>query len=97
MLRKIIRLVIAIALVEQSAQMVHVAGRLFAAQYLLRSDTRVVSRLQQSLFKILEGKESGNNVMIDDRGVGDVLLSWENKAYLVEDKFGKSQFDTVFS
>ncbi len=52
-----------------------------------------------SLYKnvpVLDSGARGATVTFAERGVGDVLLAWENEAYLVEAEFGKGKFDTVF-
>jgi sulfate/thiosulfate transport system substrate-binding protein len=45
---------------------------------------------------VLDSGARGATVTFAERGVGDVLLAWENEAYLVEAEFGKDKFDTVF-
>ena len=45
---------------------------------------------------VLDSGARGATVTFAERGVGDVLLAWENEAYLVEAEFGKGKFDTVF-
>ena len=31
----------------------------------------------------------------DQRGIGDVLLSWENEAYLIQEQFGAANFEII--
>ena len=45
---------------------------------------------------VLDSGARGSTVTFAERGVGDVLLSWENEAYLVQAEFGKDKFDVVF-
>jgi len=45
---------------------------------------------------VLDSGARGATVTFAERGVGDVLLAWENEAYLVQAEFGKDKFDTVF-
>ena len=45
---------------------------------------------------VLDSGARGSTVTFAERGVGDVLLSWENEAYLVQSEFGKDKFDVVF-
>ncbi|GHD18713.1 sulfate ABC transporter substrate-binding protein [Tianweitania populi] len=51
------------------------------------------------LFKhvpILDTGARGSTVTFAQRQLGDVLLAWENEAYLAADEFGADQFDIVF-
>jgi sulfate transport system substrate-binding protein len=45
---------------------------------------------------VLDSGARGATVTFAQRDIGDVLLAWENEAYLVEAEFGKDKFDTVF-
>jgi len=45
---------------------------------------------------VLDSGARGSTVTFAERGVGDVLLSWENEAYLAQAEFGKDKFDIVF-
>jgi sulfate/thiosulfate transport system substrate-binding protein len=54
-----------------------------------------ITRLYKNV-PVLDSGARGSTVTFAERGVGDVLLSWENEAYLVEAEFGKGKFDTVF-
>ena len=38
----------------------------------------------------------GSTVTFTQRHVGDVLLAWENEAYLATNKIGKGQYDIVY-
>lgn len=52
----------------------------------------------KALFKNVEVQDSGargaTNTFVE-RGIGDVLLAWENEAYLAVNKLGKDQFEIV--
>lgn len=45
---------------------------------------------------ILDTGARGSTVTFAEREQGDVLLAWENEAYLALDEFGAEQFDIVF-
>ena len=44
---------------------------------------------------VLDTGARGSTVTFAQRGLGDVLLAWENEAYLALDEFGAGQFDIV--
>ena len=44
---------------------------------------------------VLDTGARGSTVTFAQRGLGDVLLAWENEAYLALDEFGADQFDIV--
>lgn len=51
-----------------------------------------------SLFKnvpVLDTGARGSTVTFVERGVGDVLLAWENEAFLAVKEFGKDKFEIV--
>jgi sulfate/thiosulfate transport system substrate-binding protein len=45
---------------------------------------------------VLDSGARGSTTTFVQRGVGDVLLSWENEAYLALDQFGKDKFEIVY-
>jgi sulfate/thiosulfate-binding protein len=50
------------------------------------------------LFKrvpVLDSGARGSTTTFVDRGIGDVLLSWENEAHLAEAKLGQGKFEIV--
>ena len=53
-----------------------------------------VSQLYKNV-PVLDSGARGSTVTFAERGVGDVLLSWENEAYLAQDEFGKDKFEIV--
>jgi sulfate transport system substrate-binding protein len=44
---------------------------------------------------VLDTGARGSTTTFTDRGVGDVLLAWENEAFLAQREFGKDKFDIV--
>ena len=52
----------------------------------------------QTLYKnvpVLDTGARGSTVTFAQRGLGDVLLAWENEAFLALEEFGKDKFDIV--
>ena len=45
---------------------------------------------------ILDAGARGSTVTFTQHHVGDVLLAWENEAYLITTKIGKGQYDIVY-
>jgi len=45
---------------------------------------------------ILDSGARGSTVTFTQRHIGDVLLAWENEAYLATTKIGKGQYDIVY-
>ncbi|MFZ5526990.1 MAG: sulfate ABC transporter substrate-binding protein [Pseudomonadota bacterium] len=45
---------------------------------------------------VLDSGARGSTVTFSERGVGDVLLAWENEAHLVLKEFGADKFDIVY-
>ncbi|MFT4045871.1 MAG: sulfate ABC transporter substrate-binding protein [Solimonas sp.] len=44
---------------------------------------------------VLDSGARGSTVTFAQRGLGDVLIAWENEAFLALDEFGKDKFDIV--
>src|SRR3954468_15063463 len=44
---------------------------------------------------VLDAGARGSTVTFVERGVGDVLLAWENEAFLAQRQFGKDKFEIV--
>jgi sulfate/thiosulfate-binding protein len=44
---------------------------------------------------VLDSGARGSTVTFVERGVGDVLLAWENEAFLAQREFGKDKFEIV--
>ena len=77
-------------------------GYLAAYGYALRqpggSDakaTEFVSRLFRNV-PVLDSGARGSTVTFAERGIGDVLLAWENEAHLSVKEFGDGKFDIVY-
>ncbi len=45
---------------------------------------------------VLDTGARGSTTTFAERGIGDVLLTWENEAYLAIDEMGKDKFDIVY-
>jgi sulfate transport system substrate-binding protein len=45
---------------------------------------------------VLDTGARGSTVTFAQKELGDVLLAWENEAYLVQDEFGAENFDIVY-
>jgi sulfate/thiosulfate transport system substrate-binding protein len=45
---------------------------------------------------VLDSGARGSTVTFAERGIGDVLLAWENEAYLSLKEFGAGKFDVVY-
>lgn len=63
-----------------------------------KGDTAKAQAYIRSLFKNVEVQDSGargaTNTFVE-RGIGDVLIAWENEAYLAVNKLGKDKFEIV--
>jgi sulfate/thiosulfate transport system substrate-binding protein len=55
---------------------------------------KFVADLYQNV-PVLDAGARGSTVTFVERGVGDVLLAWENEAYLAQREFGKEKFEIV--
>ena len=44
---------------------------------------------------VLDSGARGSTTTFAQRGLGDVLIAWENEAYLAQDEFGADKFDIV--
>jgi sulfate/thiosulfate-binding protein len=44
---------------------------------------------------VLDTGARGSTITFAQRGIGDVLIAWENDAFLASEEFGKDQFDIV--
>src|SRR5579864_640952 len=53
-----------------------------------------VANLYQNV-PVLDTGARGSTVTFVERGVGDVLLAWENEAFLAQREFGKDKFEIV--
>ncbi len=61
-------------------------------------DAQAARDLVTSLYKnvpVLDSGARGSTTTFAQRGIGDVLLTWENEAFLTLEEFGKDQFEIV--
>ena len=64
-----------------------------------RGDEAKAKDFTQRLFRnvpVLDSGARGSTVTFAERGIGDVLLAWENEAYLSLKEFGADKFDIVY-
>ncbi len=64
-----------------------------------QNDQKKAKRFVTALYKnvpVLDSGARGSTMTFAKRGIGDVLLTWENEAYLALDEFGKDKFEIVF-
>jgi sulfate/thiosulfate transport system substrate-binding protein len=54
-----------------------------------------ITRLYKNV-PVLDSGARGSTTTFAERGIGDVLLSWENEAYLALNQFGKDKFEIVY-
>jgi sulfate transport system substrate-binding protein len=54
-----------------------------------------ISRIYKNV-PVLDSGARGSTVTFAERGIGDVLLAWENEAYLSIKEFGEGKFDIVY-
>jgi sulfate transport system substrate-binding protein len=77
-------------------------GYLAAYGYALKAnkgDDAVAREFVGKLFAnvpVLDSGARGSTVTFAERGIGDVLLAWENEAYLSLKEFGADKFDIVY-
>jgi sulfate transport system substrate-binding protein len=61
-------------------------------------DEAKVTTFISDLYKhvpVLDTGARGSTTTFAERGVGDVLISWESDAFLVQDEFGADKFDII--
>ncbi len=61
-------------------------------------DEEKAKELVRTIFKnvpVLDSGARGSTTTFIERGIGDVLISWENEAYLVVNSIGKGQYEIV--
>ena len=77
-------------------------GYLAAYGYALKKNNGDDAKAQafvKELFKhvpVLDAGARGSTVTFANRGMGDVLLAWENEAHLALKEFGSDKFDVVY-
>ena len=57
--------------------------------------TEFVSKLFKNV-PVLDSGARGSTVTFAERGIGDVLLAWENEAHLALKEFGAGRFDIIY-
>jgi sulfate/thiosulfate-binding protein len=63
-----------------------------------KGDQAAARKLVEAIFKnvpVLDSGARGSTTTFAQRAVGDVLISWENEAFLVLQEFGADKFDVV--
>ncbi|MCD6034291.1 MAG: sulfate transporter, periplasmic sulfate-binding protein [Rickettsiales bacterium] len=74
---------------------------LAAYGYALKQNNNDEGKTQEFMKKlfanvpVLDTGARGSTTTFVQRGIGDVLLAWENEAFLAVEEFGKGQFDIV--
>ena len=70
--------------------------------YALKQNNNDQAKAQEFVSKlygnvpVLDSGARGSTVTFSERAIGDVLITWENEAYLVKKEFGDDKFDIVF-
>jgi len=62
------------------------------------ADEARVTDFVKALFKnvpVLDSGARGSTTTFVQRGIGDVFISWENEAFLVQKEFGSDKFETI--
>jgi sulfate/thiosulfate transport system substrate-binding protein len=54
-----------------------------------------VSKLYKNV-PVLDSGARGSTTTFAQRGIGDILISWENEAYLLDKEIGKGKFDIIY-
>ena len=77
-------------------------GYLAAYGYALKQPGGTAARAKEFIAKVfanvpvLDSGARGSTVTFAERGVGDVLLAWENEAHLALKEFGADRFEVVY-
>ena len=64
-----------------------------------KNDQAKAKEFVRKLYKnvpVLDTGARGSTTTFAQRGIGDVLLSWENEAYLLQDELGKDKVEIVY-
>src|SRR6185295_12807031 len=64
-----------------------------------KNDQAKAKEFVRKLYKnvpVLDSGARGSTTTFGQRGIGDVLLSWENEAYLLLDELGKDKIEIVY-
>ncbi|PPU42310.1 sulfate ABC transporter substrate-binding protein [Xanthomonas arboricola] len=68
------------------------------ADHIFKGDRERIVRYMQALFRnvpVLDTGARGATTTFVQRGIGDVLLAWENEALLAREELGKDKFEIV--
>ncbi len=69
----------------------------YAAEKFNKDETKIKAFVAQ-MYKnapVLDTGARGSTITFAERGIGDVLIAWENEAYLASEEFGKDKFEIV--
>ncbi|MDX1956994.1 MAG: sulfate ABC transporter substrate-binding protein [Leptospiraceae bacterium] len=69
------------------------------AEKKFKNDSSKVKEFIKTLYKnvpVLDSGARGSTTTFANNGIGDVLLAWENEAFLVQNEMGKDKFEVVF-
>lgn len=64
-----------------------------------KGDAKKAEAFVKSVYKnvpVLDSGARGSTMTFAQRGIGDVLITWENEAYLALDEFGADKFEIVY-
>ncbi len=75
----------------------YLAAWAYAEKAFNKDDAKVRDYISKLLgnVPVLDTGARGATTTFTQRGIGDVLLAWENEAFLAKDEFGKDKFDIV--
>ena len=62
-------------------------------------DQEAAKRFVEAIYRnvpVLDAGARGSTTTFAQRGIGDVFISWENEAYLVQQEFGADNFEIVY-
>jgi len=79
------------------ARWAYLAAYAYALEAFNHDDARArdfITRLYKNV-PILDSGARGSTITFAQRGIGDVLLAWENEAHLAQKEFGADKFDIV--
>src|ERR1700744_5843256 len=79
------------------ARWAYLAAYAYALETYNHDDARARNFIKK-LYKnvpVLDSGARGSTVTFAQRGIGDVLLAWENEAHLAQKEFGADQFDII--
>ena len=75
----------------------YLAAWAYAEKKFDKNETKVKEFIR-ALFQnipVLDSGARGSTITFAQRGLGDVLLAWENEAYLAQDEFGNDKFEII--